>query len=91
MAAVLQEQYSENGQRVASPQPRTIRFHSGGDPFAGHLLFPMHRAGRALAKKPDVAPPVFRSLSQTSGFTKQGSNSGRNWGQYLPRIVSEEE
>ena len=95
MAAVLEGQYLESGQRVASPQPRAIRFESGGDPFAGHILFPMHKPGHILARKPDVVPPRFRSLSQTSGFTDKGAsnlgdaNSGRNWGQYLPRIISE--
>lgn len=95
MAAVLEQQYSKNGQRVASPQPRAIHLESGGDPFAGHLLFPMHKAAHILKSKPNVIPPRFRSLSQTSGFNDHGAsnlgyaNSVRNLGQYLPRIVSE--
>ena len=94
MASVLAKHYSANGQRVVSPRPPPIHLESGGDPFAGHMLFPTHKPGRVLSKKPQVSPPRFKSLPQTRKSNVQDTvfnlvHANRISEQFMPKIVPE--
>ena len=94
MAGFLAEHYSNSRHvSVASPQPPP-HFVSDGNPFAGQLLFPLHKPSQILSSKPPVAPPSLKRLSKSLSYgeraiPRMNTNAVHISNRYLPQIVSE--